>query len=31
MNIYGTIETNNHINIIMEYIEGESLLSWLKN
>ena len=30
MGIYGTIETNNHINIIMEYLEGESLLSWLK-
>ena len=30
MGIYGTIETNHHVNIIMEYLEGDSLLSWLK-
>lgn len=28
--IYDTIETNNHVNIIMEYIPGSSLHGYLK-
>lgn len=28
--IYDTIETNNHVNIIMEYIGGASIHGYLK-
>lgn len=28
--VYDTIETNNHVNIIMEYIPGTSLHGYLK-